>query len=138
MLKEKQWIINSKTTVKPYEAWACEINSNQGEGKLAQNFLSYLSFKKNLSIDTKTLNNRIKFSKGRLVFSNKEPSSRKNDLNFFEKYINPFIGIIYIWFNFLIGKKVIYTNFLPLWNFFNFSLITSKNNSWSNYRNNSN
>ena len=86
-----------------------------------------MSFKKNLSIDTKTLNNRIKFSKGRLVFSNKEPSSRKNDLiYFFEKYINPFIGIIYIWFNFLIGKKVIYTNFLPLWNFLIFLLLPPK------------
>ncbi len=122
-IEEKQWVINSNTAKKKYKAWACEINSNQGEGKLAQNFLNYLSSKKNLSIDIKTLNNKIKISKGKMVYSYKEPSSSKSHLNFFEKYINPFIGIVYLWFHFLTGRKVIYTNFLPLWNFLIFLFL---------------
>ena len=125
-VEEKQWVINSNATIKKYKAWACEINTNQGEGKLAQNFLSYLSLKKSLSIDVKTLNNKIKILNGKLVFSHKESFTSKNHLNFFEKYISPFVGLIYLWSNFLIGRKVIYTNFLPLWNFLIFLFLPPK------------
>ena len=55
-----------------YVAWACEINRNQGEGKLAQNFLNYLSEIKGISINIKTLNNKIKISNGKLIYSYKE------------------------------------------------------------------
>jgi hypothetical protein len=125
-IEEKQWIVNTKSKFKKHIAWACEINTNQGEGKLAQNFLNYLSFNKRISIDIKTLNNKIKISNGKLVYSYKEPSAIKNHLNFFEKYISPFVGIIYLWLHFLIGRRVVYANFLPLWNFLIFLFLPPK------------
>jgi hypothetical protein len=32
------------------------------------------------------------------------------------KYISPFIGILFCWYLFIKGKKVVYLNYLPLWN----------------------
>jgi glycosyltransferase involved in cell wall biosynthesis len=121
-IQEKQWVLDNNLSNK-YVAWACEINRNQGEGKLAQNFLNYLSQVKGISVNIKTLNNKIKISKGKLVYSSKELIMIKNQLNFFEKYLNPLIGVIYLWYNFLRGRKVIYVNFLPLWNFLLFLLL---------------
>ncbi len=121
-IEEKNWVINNRN-VKKYAAWACEINKNQGEGKLAQNFLNYLSNSKQITIDVKTLSNKLKVSKGKLVYSYKELFSNTNQLNFFEKYLNPLVGVIFLWYNFFKGKKIIYINFLPLWNFLIFLLL---------------
>lgn len=121
-IEEKQWVVDNNLS-KKYVAWACEINRNQGEGKLAQNFLNYLSEVKGISVNIKTLNNKIKISKGKLVYSSKELFTIKNQLNFFEKYLNPLVGVFYLWYNFLRGRKVIYVNFLPLWNFLLFLLL---------------
>ena len=121
-IEEKQWVVDDNLS-KKYVAWACEINRNQGEGKLAQNFLNYLSEIKRISINIKTLNNKIKISNGKLIYSYKELFTIKNQLNFFEKYLNPLVGVFYLWYNFLRGRKVIYVNFLPLWNFLIFLLL---------------
>ena len=121
-IEEKQWVVDDNLS-KKYVAWACEINRNQGEGKLAQNFLNYLSEIKRISINIKTLNNKIKISNGKLIYSYKELFTVKNQLNFFEKYLNPLVGVFYLWYNFLRGRKVIYVNFLPLWNFLIFLLL---------------
>ena len=121
-IEEKQWVVDDNIS-KKYVAWACEINRNQGEGKLAQNFLNYLSEIKRISINIKTLNNKIKISNGKLIYSYKELFTIKNQLNFFEKYLNPLVGVFYLWYNFLRGRKVIYVNFLPLWNFLIFLLL---------------
>ena len=50
-------------------------------------------------------------------------SEISGELNFSQKYLSPFIGIFYLWFNFFLGKKVMYINFLPLWNFLIFALV---------------
>jgi glycosyltransferase involved in cell wall biosynthesis len=124
-IERKEWVLRSRISEK-YVGWACEINKNQGEGKLATNFISYLSNNKHISIYIKTLKNKIQFSKGKIVYSQKELISEKNNLNFFEKYINPFIGVLYLWYNYLMGKRVIYVNFLPLWNFLIFLTLPPK------------
>ena len=124
-IERKEWVLRSRVPER-YVGWACEINKNQGEGKLGTNFISYLSNNKNISIYIKTLKNKIQFSRGKIVYSLKDPISEKNNLNFYEKYINPFIGILYLWYNYLKGKRVIYVNFLPLWNFLIFLTLPPK------------
>ena len=76
-----------------YVAWCCDYRKNTGEGLLARKFL-----------DKYYRNKKIK-----IFFSNK---------NFFLKdYLYPYIGIIILWYYYLKGKKILYINYLPLWNF---------------------
>ena len=83
--------------------WASDYAENSGEGKLARIFLKYLKDKKNYKI-------------------------RKNKISkkMYNKYLSPFIGILYCWKNYLKNKKVGYVNYLPLWNFFIFLLLPPK------------
>ena len=86
--------------------WVSEISSKSGEGRLAFFFIDHLK-KKYVPI-------RICRQKSRYKFINKL-------LN--QKYISPFVGVIYCWIFFLRGKSVSFINYLPLWNFLIFLLL---------------
>jgi len=85
--------------------WACEYKSNSGEGRLGRLFLREYKKKNNYSF--------IKISLPNIKF-----------LHF--KYISPFVGILYAWIYFFSGKKFLYLNYLPYWNFLIFFLLPPK------------
>ena len=85
--------------MKQFICWCCEYNRNSGEGQLARKFI----------------NQNYKTKKIKII----NPNS-----NFlFSKYLNPFIGIFYLWYYFFKGSKLIYLNYLPLWNCLIFLLL---------------
>jgi hypothetical protein len=93
-----------------YFCWACDISKNSGEGNLANLFI-----KKNLG-ENYTIYTPDKFNLKRNIF--------KNIINY--KYISPLIGIFFCWFFFIKKKKIVYINYLPLWNFLIFALLPPK------------
>ncbi len=86
--------------------WACDISHYTGEGNLGNLFI-----KKKLKpfYDLKIIK-----PKSKIIIKN---SILKN------RYIRPIIGIFYCWKFYLLGKKVCYLNYLPLWNLPIFILI---------------
>jgi hypothetical protein len=97
--------------------WACDISKHSGEGILARSFIKQLQ--------TCNKNHRIinicKDSKYQ-----KKDLKKKNNYNFFHKYIFPIYGIYVIWKYHLNGKNTCYINYLPLWNILIFSLLPKK------------
>ena len=87
--------------VKHINFWASDYSNKTGEGKLARMFVVHL--KKNYKL------NQIK-------------TTKKNKL-LNHKYINPFVGVFYCWKFFLNKKKIVYVNYLPLWNPLIFMLL---------------
>jgi glycosyltransferase involved in cell wall biosynthesis len=124
--ESQEWILSESSYGYTHSAWCCDIYNNQGEGKLGLNFLLDLSKSRKITIKVKSLYNSIIIINGLIVKADKSLTSLKRNLNFFEKYVNPFCGIFYLWFKLLLGKKTIYVNFLPLWNFSLFALLPSK------------
>jgi hypothetical protein len=96
--------------MKEFFCWACDISKKSGEGNLANLFI-----KKNPSI------NCIIYTPYKLNINNK---NFNRIINY--KYISPLIGIFFCWFFFLKKKKIIYINYLPLWNFLIFALLPPK------------
>lgn len=90
--------------------WACDISSNSGEGNLANLFI-----KKNIK------DNYVIYNPNKLNITNKY----LNKIIHY-KYISPLIGIFFCWFFYLKKKKIIYINYLPLWNFLIFALLPPK------------
>jgi hypothetical protein len=93
-----------------FYCWACDLSKNTGEGNLANLFI-----KKDIKYNFK-------------IFTTKDIKIKNN---FFIKiidyrYISPFIGVIFCWFFFLKKKKIVYINYLPLWNFIIFMLLPPK------------
>ncbi len=80
--------------------WASNEFPNNGEGILANNFLNLI--KKN-----------FRFYK--LISINNFKNINQN--TFFYKYILPFWGVLNLWKLYILGNKVSYINFLPVWNF---------------------
>ena len=102
--------------------WSSDFEKTNGEGITANLFLKKLIEKNNFDKDRvliRNFSNKLNFNQ--LEKINK--SIRGGKLNFFEKYIDPFIGIFYLWFKYLTGNKVVFVNFLPLWNFLIFLLL---------------
>ena len=98
--------------------WASDYEEFTGEGLLARCFVENYFFNSNLKI--KILSNYgIYFYKHKIITVKK----KKYTNTWITKYFSPFLGIIYIWFYYIKGKKVCYLNYLPLWNFFIFLLI---------------
>jgi hypothetical protein len=93
-------------------AWACDYSEITGEGILARKFISDL--KKNNFI---ILNTPKKFD---FIDNNKYIKI------FLHRYIYPFIGLAFCWYNFFLNRNICYVNYLPLWNFFLFSLAPPK------------
>ena len=86
-------------------AWSCEFNKNTGEGQLARKFIES-------NFDYKSV--KIIFPKWNFLFS---------------KYIYQIYGIFVLWYYYFLGKKLIYLNYLPLWNFLIF-LFSPPNTSF--------
>tara|TARA_Y100000590_G_scaffold422652_1_gene527628 strand:+ start:4287 stop:6230 length:1944 start_codon:yes stop_codon:yes gene_type:complete len=121
----KSWLLDDKLK-KKIICWASEINTNQGEGKLGHNFIKYLTLTTQSHVHVRSLDNSMSISSGKLEKSKKKLYAIKTNLNFFEKYIGPYVGVIYLWIAFILRKKTIYANFLPLWNFPLFFLLPPK------------
>ena len=82
--------------------WACDYNQNSGEGRLGRLFINeYKKKSKKKPVIIKSLKLKI--------------------LNY--KYISPFIGIFYAWLYFFKGKKFLFLNYIPYWNFLIFILL---------------
>jgi hypothetical protein len=93
--------------------WACDTGANRGEGQLLYKFINenlnnYKSIILKNTFETIVVKNN---------FVDKERYTKTTlKLNFFHCYISPYIGILYLWYKFVLGKRVCYINFLPLWN----------------------
>ena len=95
--------------------WCCDFNNYRGEGILARSFVEYLSkYKKKIII--KTFEKKYQFSNNKYKLLIKKNTSDKINLNFFEKYSYPIIGILWLWKKYFERKEIIYLNFNPLWN----------------------
>ena len=104
--------------------WACDFSSNRGEGILARHYIKSLSEIKKKKIFVKTPHGDYNIINGNLKDLNiNNIKNSKLNLNFFENYFNPLIGILYLWLNYFKGRGVCYLNFLPLWNLFLFIFL---------------
>ena len=84
--------------MKKYIGWSCEFDKNTGEGQLARKFI-------------------------RSNFKDKRVKIITPKFNFlFSKYMYQIYGIFVLWYYYFLGKKLIYLNYLPLWNFIIFLL----------------
>ncbi len=86
--------------------WVSDYSNFTGEGNLARLFIN-LKLKKKYSIN---------------ICSFKTHNYIANEI-LGHKYVLPIIGIINCWKYFLLGKKVCYLNYLPLWNFLIFLFL---------------
>ena len=88
--------------------WASDLRENSGEGILANHFLT----------DVKKF-----YKKSILINTNKNINDHHT---FFNKYILNFLGVIKLWKYYFKGYKIIYVNYLPIWNFFIFFTLPPK------------
>ena len=105
-----------------FYAWACDFNSNTGEGLLCQNFCKTLSKKKNTYIKLLSPNISAEIFNSTVTIKKIKEEKKSKFLH----YIYPFVGVLYLWFHFFSGKKVVYINYLPLWNFLILFLLPPK------------
>ena len=119
-LNDKTWEIKDKR--KRLFCWISDFEKSNGEGITANLFLSKLidtgDFNKN-KIFIKNLSNILSYDQ----LENTNKLNRGGKLTFVEKYIDPFFGILYLWYRYFRGNKVAFINFLPLWNFLLFLLL---------------
>ncbi len=78
--------------------WSAEFHKNTGEGQLARKY-----------INTYFKGKKIKIISPQISF-------------FLSDYIFQIYGIFVLWYYYFLGKKIIYINYLPLWNFLIFLL----------------
>ena len=107
--------------------WACDFSQNRGEGILARHYIQKLSKVKNKKFYIKSPDGIYTISNGiikKKKINNKNLS--KLNLSFFENYLNPLIGIVYLWVNYFKSRGVCYLNFLPLWNTILFIFLPPK------------
>ena len=104
--------------------WASDFSSQRGEGILARHYIQSLSRQKQKKFLVKSTEGIFFIDKGLVKkFSTTSKNQTKLNLNFFENYLSPFYGIIYLWINYFKGRGVCYLNFLPLWNTILFILL---------------
>ena len=83
---------------------------------MGKSYLNYL-VKNDKNIKLININLTSKYQKKNL---------RKNNLIFkglFHRYIYPIVGVIYLWKLYFQSKKVLYLNYIPLWNFLIFIFL---------------
>ena len=108
---ENRWTSSHNQSANFIYAWATDFSSNTGEGLLARKYLE------NTNENYLVFNTNQRFAyKDNEFFPNTADEKGQINFNFFKRYIVPLIGIFYLWYQFLRGKKVAYLNFLPLWN----------------------
>jgi glycosyltransferase involved in cell wall biosynthesis len=115
-LYNEKWQTKTKTKRNKIYCWASDFEKTNGEGITANLFLKNL-FNNN---DSKKEDIFIKNTSNKLNYFELEKVNntvRGGKLNILEKYLDPFFGIFYLWYKFLTGNKVVFINFLPLWNF---------------------
>jgi hypothetical protein len=100
-------------------AWCCDYEDYRGEGRLARCFVEHVVKKKNNIFYIKTPHNYFRINHQN-IHSSKKKNKKKINLNFFLKYVAPFLGIVWLWKNFFLKRKIAYINFNPLWNIFIF------------------
>jgi len=111
--------------VKHIVAWACDFSPFRGEGILARNFAKDLSKQKKINILVKTPSDTFFIKNGKI--KNKiENSKKKINFDFFQNYLWPIYGILFLWKQYLKKNKVLYLNFMPLWNFLLFYFLPPK------------
>ena len=104
--------------------WACDFSPNRGEGILARHYIQSLSKKKQKKIFIKSTDGTFSIKNGLIKKLNTTSKNKtKLNLSFFENYLYPFYGIIYLWINYFKKRGICYLNFLPLWNIFLFILL---------------
>lgn len=104
--------------------WLCDSRDKDGESKLSLKFCSEISTYYDLVIIISPFDKIV--IKNKLIVSRVLKTKIVN-LNFYHKYITPFIGILFVWYIYLFKrKKVAYINFLPLWNSLIFLLLPKK------------
>jgi hypothetical protein len=97
--------------------WCCDFNNYRGEGILARSFVQFLSlYKKKIII--KTFEKKYIFYDNKYKVNSKPSNEKKINLNLFERYLYPIIGVFWLWKKYLEKKEIIYLNFNPLWNIF--------------------
>lgn len=100
--------------------WANDYSSDTGEGRLARNFTILIQNQfPNSLIIVKTPKEKFIFKEYKIC---KSYIFYKN--NFFYKYLWFFYGVFYLWRN--RKNKIVYINYLPLWNFLIFLLLPKK------------
>jgi hypothetical protein len=100
-------------------AWCCDYEDYRGEGRLARCFVEYVikRNKNNFYIKTPYYFTQIN---NKNIRNKKIKTNKQINLNYFYKYITPFVGIFWLWKNFFLKRKIAYINFNPLWNIFVF------------------
>jgi hypothetical protein len=94
-----------------FSCWACDFSDKTGEGNLARLFV-----KKNYTQDNYQI----------FTPNNIKSLNFINTSIFNYKYISPLIGILFCWYLFIKRKKVVYLNYLPLWNCLIFIFLPPK------------
>jgi hypothetical protein len=102
--------------------WTSDISQNTGEGILCRNFLYKLLSKHN-KIIIQSLEKKFDIKK---ITDLKKLNLKRINQSLFHKYLGPLIGISFCWKNYILGHKVIYLNYLPLWNIFIFLFLPPK------------
>lgn len=100
--------------------WASDFEDFTGEGLLARCFVEKYFVKKNIL--------KIKSNSSEFFFYNKKILRVNKNIytnNFFKKYFYLLKGLFFIWYYHINGKKTLYINYLPLWNFLLFILLPS-------------
>ena len=114
----------SQNTKYDLYCWACDFSPNRGEGILARHYIQSLSKKKQKKFFIKSTHGTFSINKGLIKKLNTTSRNMtKLNLSFFENYLYPIYGIIYLWINYFRKRGVCYLNFLPLWNTFLFILL---------------
>ena len=110
---------------KNYFIWASDVSNSTGEGLLARNFIKDLNIKKDQKIIIKTFENIYKINI-KEIDRVKNLKVKTIDKSITHKYIGPLVGIVYSWIYFFQGFKIIYVNYLPLWNPLPFVMLPPK------------
>jgi hypothetical protein len=100
--------------------WASDFENFTGEGLLARSFIKHLFINDKIKIHSNYGEFFVKSKKYLII------KKKKINNNFFSKYLLIYYGIFLIWYYHLKGKKTVYLNYLPLWNFFIFILLPKK------------
>lgn len=101
--------------------WSTCFSEFNGEGLLARRYLEIFLKNYQKKVFIKSIDGDYFYLSNK--FFKKKINKIKNKNSFFSKYIYPFYGVFLIWQNYLNGKKIIYLNYLPLWNFLIFLFL---------------
>jgi hypothetical protein len=107
-----------------YFVFCSDLENYRGEGILANKYIETLTkFYPNIIFKCHSPNLSF-YIKGKSIYNVQRRLKSKKVINFkyFSQYIIPFFGICLLWINFFKKKKLLYINFLPLWNFLIFFL----------------